>query len=233
VEGLPRPAAGRSRRGRRGVRLLSEGRRLVLWRHGRTVWNAEGRFQGQLDIPLDETGRAQAEAAARRLAALAPGVIVASDLGRAVETATPLAKLTGLDVATDPDLRETFLGEWQGMTLPEVAGRFPDEVEAWHHGRLVRRGGGELETEVAERVERAVERALETVQPDGTLVVVSHGSALRVGIGRLVGLPAEHWKSLGALANCSWSVLGDAVAGWRLAEHNAGSLPEPVLGDDE
>jgi probable phosphoglycerate mutase len=96
----------------------------------------------------------------------------------------------------------------------------------------VRRGGGELETEVAARVVPAIHQALEAVPPRGTLVVVSHGGSSRVAIGRLLDLPTEHWGSLGGLSNCAWSVLGEANRGWRLLEHNAGSLPEPVIGDD-
>src|ERR1035437_598375 len=70
--------------------------RLLLWRHGQTQWNVEGRFQGQSDIPLDAVGHQQAERAARLLAALRPDVIISSDLGRALATAAPLARLTGL-----------------------------------------------------------------------------------------------------------------------------------------
>ena len=72
--------------------------RLVLWRHGQTQWNVEGRFQGQSDIPLDLVGEQQAERAARLLAALQPSAIYSSDLARAAMTAAPLARLTGLTV---------------------------------------------------------------------------------------------------------------------------------------
>ncbi|MBC3991495.1 histidine phosphatase family protein, partial [Streptomyces sp. AC563] len=68
---------------------------------------------------------------------------------------------------------------------------------------------------------------------DGTLVVVSHGGTIRTTIGRLIGLDPHTWESLGGLTNCCWSVLGEGARGWRLLEHNAGTLPEPVLGDDD
>ena len=64
------------------------------------------------------------------------------------------------------------------------------------------------------------------------LVVVSHGGTIRTTIGRLLGLAPVTWESLGGLSNCCWSVLGEGARGWRLTEHNAGTLPEPVLGDD-
>ena len=208
------------------------GRRVVIWRHGQTEWNVEGRFQGQTDVPLDAVGRDQARRAARLLAALRPNAITASDLARAADTARELSALTGLSVALDKGLRETYAGTWQGLTDSEIREKFPEEFGAWKRDHSVRRGGGELEIEVADRVVPAILRALEDIPPRGTLVVVSHGGSSRVAIGRLLGLPPEHWSSLGGLSNCCWSVLGEANRGWRLLEHNAGSLPEPVIGDD-
>ncbi|MGW2223451.1 histidine phosphatase family protein, partial [Nonomuraea sp. NPDC001684] len=63
-------------------------------------------------------------------------------------------------------------------------------------------------------------------------VVASHGAALRLGICELLGLPEELWPALGGLGNCSWSVLQEGRQGWRLLEHNAGTLPEPISSDD-
>lgn len=63
-------------------------------------------------------------------------------------------------------------------------------------------------------------------------MVASHGAALRLGIAHLLGLPQELWSALGGLGNCSWSVLEEGRRGWRLLEHNAGTLPEPVNSDD-
>ena len=80
------------------VATPDSGCRLVLWRHGQTAWNAERRFQGQSDIPLDDGREQQAERAARLLAALRPDTIISSDLGRATATAAPLARLTALTV---------------------------------------------------------------------------------------------------------------------------------------
>jgi probable phosphoglycerate mutase len=173
-----------------------------VWRHGQTLWNLEHRFQGSTDIPLDEVGIAQAARGASLLAGLAPSRIVSSPLSRASATADALATLTALPVAYDPRLVERFGGSWEGLTGDEIWARFPDEA-------------GE------------------------TLVLVSHGGAARCGIGLILGLPQEVWWRLGPLGNCSWSVLGEAgieapgtSRGWRLLEHNAGTLPEPVLSDD-
>lgn len=209
---------------------------MVIWRHGRTAWNLLHRFQGQIDIPLDDVGIVQAERAARLLAALKPAAIAASDLSRARRTAESLAALTGLPVELDQGLRETYAGSWQGLDDDEIRTRFADQFAAWRRGEPVRRGGGELEVEVAERMVAAIERALRRLDErgePGTLVVATHGGAARVAIGQLLGLPSDNWHVLGGLSNCCWSVLGETSRGWRLLEHNAGTLPEPVMGDDE
>ncbi|MDG9706077.1 histidine phosphatase family protein [Streptomyces sp. DH37] len=213
-------------------RVAGRGRRIVLWRHGQTAWNLERRFQGTTDIELTEEGVAQARRAARLLAALKPDAIIASDLRRAVDTAAELAALTGLDVTHDENLRETYAGVWQGLTHEEIVERHGEEYAAWKRGEPVRRGGGELETEVADRAAPVVERSADKLPDGGVLVVVSHGGTIRTTIGRLLGLEPRSWESLGGLTNCCWSVLGEGARGWRLLEHNAGTLPQPVLGDD-
>jgi glucosyl-3-phosphoglycerate phosphatase len=208
-------------------------RRVVLWRHGRTAWNAETRFQGTTDVALDEVGVAQAERAARDLATLAPHRIVSSDLERARVTAETLAAMVGLTVETDPALRETYAGSWQGLTREEIVAADPDGWAQWIAGEDIRPGGGETRTEVAARVSAAVLRHAEGLPAGGTLVVTSHGGAVRSCLGRMLGLPVDHWIVLGGLVNCAWSVLEEQPDGrWRLVEHNARSLPEEVVGDE-
>jgi len=204
---------------------------VVLWRHGQTSWNLEGRFQGHTDIALTEVGVAEARAAAARLATLRPTAIVASDLGRARQTAQALADLTGLDVATDARLRERSGGSWEGLTQAEIRAKFPDAWARWQPD------DGEAESEVGARAAAAVEEAAAGLPPDGLLVVVGHGGSIRAAIGALLRLDQALWRRLGPLSNCAWSVVGEAPEGWeprgwRLLEHNAGSLPEPALSDD-
>jgi probable phosphoglycerate mutase len=198
----------------------------VLWRHGQTIWNVESRFQGQTDIPLDETGEAQAAGAASRLATLRPDAIFSSDLSRAASTAAPLARLTGLAVTLDKDLRERSGGSWEGLTDKEIAERFPVERRSWNPP------DGEPTLAVADRVGAALHRIAATLADGGLAVVVSHGAALRLGMARMLGLSEDVFGVLGPLSNCSWSVLGLRGSRWRLLEHNAGTLPEPVLSDD-
>jgi glucosyl-3-phosphoglycerate phosphatase len=215
--------------------------RLVLWRHGQTVWNAERRFQGQSDIPLDGTGQAQADRAARLLAGLHPDLIVSSDLSRAASTAAALARLAGLEVTLDKDLRERHGGCWEGLTDTDIRARYPVAHASWNPP------DGEPSPVVAERVAGALHRVAAALaeraalaegpagQPGATTglaVVVSHGAALRLGMSRLLGMPDELFGVLGPLSNCSWSMLGRRPDRWRLLEHNAGTLPEPILSDD-
>ena len=215
-------------------------RTLVLWRHGRTSWNLASRFQGQEDVPLDEVGFDQARRAAQTLLALQPTHIVSSDLTRALDTARALAHLAELEVTTDEDLRETFAGKWQGLTKAEIMESYGKDYADWGGDSNVRPGGGETRLEVAERVMRGINRALQAVPDGGTLVVASHGGALRAGLGRLLALEPAQWTALGVLANAQWTVLHELDEyiprpeglQWRLVEYNAGSLPEPVLSDD-
>lgn len=201
-------------------------RRIVCLRHGQTLWNVEQRFQGHTDIPLDETGLAQAARAASLLASLRPTAIVSSDLQRANETALALGRVVGLEVSVDKEFRERGGGEWEGLTREEIASRWPAEYVAWEAP------GGEPVTHVAERVSTAMRRWASSIDDDGLLVVASHGAALRLGICAMLGLPESLWPALGGLGNCSWSVLEEGRRGWRLLEHNAGTLPEPINSDD-
>jgi len=100
--------------------------RLIIWRHGQTASNVADRFQGHLDVDLDETGHAQAAAAAARLAEEHPDVIVSSDLRRAADTAVALSAVTGLPVHTDARLRERNYGVWQGMLGSDAASAYPE-----------------------------------------------------------------------------------------------------------
>ncbi|MFD0563186.1 histidine phosphatase family protein [Kitasatospora saccharophila] len=206
--------------------------RIVLWRHGQTSWNLESRFQGTTDIELTDQGVFQAQRAARLLAGLRPDLLISSDLQRARRTAAELAALTGLEVHHHEGLRETYAGEWQGLTNAEIRARYPEQYEAWANGEQVRRGGGELATEVADRAVPVVLDAVGKLPENGTLVVVSHGGTIRTMIGRMLGLEPQMWERFGGLSNCCWSVLGQDSRGWRLLEHNAGTLPQPVIGDE-
>ena len=184
------------------------GRRLVLVRHGRTAWNAEGRAQGHTDVSLDEVGRAQAEEMAPVVAAYAPTLLLTSDLARARQTAEPLERLTGLTARTDARLREYDTGGRTGMTAREYLATLPPEEAArWDAHTHVDAEGAETVEDVAARLVPALGDVLEELGEGRTAVLVLHGAALRVGVAGLLGWPLRSADSLAAMANCGWAVL--------------------------
>jgi probable phosphoglycerate mutase len=203
---------------------------LVVWRHGRTEWNDTGRFQGHTDTPLDAVGHAQAKAAAALLAAYAPRCVVSSDLARARDTAAYL----GLPVTCDERLREVDVGEWAGLSRPEIAERFPETWAGWLRGEDVRREGGETLAEVEARALAAV--ASVPAGDGGPLVVVTHGGTSRALVLALLGLPGWARPAFAVLDNARWATLVRHGDGWRLTAYNVGVDPpqdaartEPVL----
>jgi len=148
---------------------------LILARHGETDWNRDGRFQGHADPPLNDRGREQARALADAVAGERIEAVYASDLRRAHETAQIVAARKGLDVVVDPDLRERDVGEWSGLTLPEIEDRFPDELRRFREKGV---SIGESREALSARVVAAVRRIAEA-HPRGQVLVVTHGGALR------------------------------------------------------
>ncbi|MBO4209318.1 bifunctional RNase H/acid phosphatase [Micromonospora echinofusca] len=156
--------------------------RLILVRHGATELTAQRRYSGRGDVPLAERGRAQARAAATRVAALAPTVaaVVSSPLSRCTATAELIARaLGGPPVRTDDDLIECDFGDWEGRTFADVRAEFPGEMDAWLASTTVAPPGGESFVEVTARIRRARE-ALLAGYPGETVVVVSHVSPLKI-----------------------------------------------------
>ncbi|SDT19714.1 histidine phosphatase family protein [Microlunatus soli] len=194
-------------------------RRLIVWRHGRTEWNATGRYQGQADIPLDELGQRQAAAAAKMIKDLEPTAIVASDLSRAAATAQALAAETGLTVVHDQRLREIHVGSWEGLTVDQAREVDPESVEAVAKGLDVRRSPtGELTSEVAARVAAAFSEIVERADDEAVVVATMHGLAGRVGIAEFLGI--DH-TALGGLRNCAWVILDRHPLGhWYIANYN-------------
>lgn len=211
-------------------------RRLVLWRHGRTAWNLEHRFQGKTDVPLDDMGKRQARAAAGLLAALHPQLIVSSDLSRARDTAQALADRTGLPISTDPRLRETDGGAWEGKRREELLVSDPDAYRAWLAGEPLRPGGnGEHRSEVGARVKAAIDDAIKLTTAGRTAVVVTHGGAARSVLSPLLNRPFEQIRFFAVMRNAAWSVFLESDGAdypWQVLEYNARSLPEPPAVDD-
>lgn len=179
--------------------------RLLLVRHGRTDWNIAGRFQGQHDIPLDDLGRRQAAAVARRLSAERPLAIYTSDLSRAFDTASAIAQAIlqsdplspasteNLSLSTDERLREMNFGEWEGLTYAEIQQRDPQALKKWGMDRAHHTPpGGETLAEFTDRV-GGVYRDICTAHPDGTVIIAAHGGVLQSMVALALGLPAERF----------------------------------------
>jgi broad specificity phosphatase PhoE len=150
--------------------------RILLARHGETDWNRIGRWQGHADLPLNDAGRGQAVELAERLAGDGIAAIYTSDLMRASQTARVVADRLGLAVIEDAGLREIDVGSWSGFTRAEVERRFPEGYARWLDGEIGH--DGETREELTERVVGAVER-IAAAHPDDTILVVTHGGAIR------------------------------------------------------
>jgi len=200
--------------------------RLLLWRHGRTAYNAEARLQGQVDIPLDDVGRWQARtAAARMLERHEPTHVVASDLERAAQTARYLGRAADLEVVLDTRVRERAFGEWEGLTGDEISARWPDDFALWRAGGEPSRVGAESRALVAERMAAGIAEHAAALGRDDTLVVVSHGAAISSAVGALLGMEPQ-WRGIAGMLNAHWAELVSSSAPdqapWRLAGYNLG-----------
>lgn len=210
-------------------------RRLVMLRHGQTEFNAGNRMQGQLDTELSDLGRDQAVAAAGVLAKRQPLLIVSSDLRRALDTAQTLGEGSGLPVEVDARLRETHLGDWQGLTHVEVDAAAPGARIAWRNDATWAPHGGESRVDVAARgmplIAELVADQTEwgADEPERPVVLVAHGGLIAGLTAALLALPVDNWPALGGMGNASWVQLsghGDDDADfdgirWRLDVWNA------------
>jgi len=174
---------------------------LLLVRHGETAWNAERRFQGHADPPLNDVGRRQARVLADELAGERIDAVYASDLARARETAAIVAERRGIPVVALPELREIDVGEWQGLTWPEIEERYPEGVRAWHEtGAGWERG--ETYDELGARI-LAVLRRIAQDHAGERVLVVGHGGTVRAIRAYLEGRSvAESRRGSPAIGNC-------------------------------
>lgn len=164
---------------------------LVLVRHGETDWNAEGRYQGQSNVPLNANGLAQAEALAQSLRGERFDAIYTSDLARAAQTAEVLAAMTGAPIHRDPRLREIDQGEWEGLLLAEIEARYAEAFQRRRHDPLsTHPPGGETVGQVRRRVLEAI-REICRIHPAGNVAIVSHGLAIALVKVYLAHLPIE------------------------------------------
>lgn len=200
--------------------------RIVLVRHGESLWNAAGVFQGQAGPGLSQLGLEQAELVAEHLAARFGDValLAASDLPRVAETAAPAAARLAAPLEVDARLREIDVGRWTGRRHDDVALAHPDDLAAWRRWEDSVPHGGERVSEVRARASAAL-HDLRARTPGGTLVVFTHGGVIRVLVGAALGLTQERERRLTSVANASLTVLRDEGGDLALSTYNeAGHL---------
>jgi broad specificity phosphatase PhoE len=192
---------------------------LILIRHGESVWNVEGRWQGQADPPLSERGRSQARDAVQRIAGLEPEALYSSTLRRAHETALILGRGIDLEPRVEPRLREFNVGVWSGLTKPEIEQRWPGQYARFSFRELdFRPGGGESPRELMARVHQALDEIAHR-HAGQRVLLVSHGGVAK-------SLSGSGLENLGALH------LRRGEAGrWKPADSEApiGSVRQEVL----
>ena len=170
--------------------------RILLARHGETPWNAEGRYQGQIDIPLSPVGESQATALGKRLQGVDITRAVASPLSRARRTAElALGEARAPMLSFEPDLQEIAHGEWEGLLASEIHEKDPARLSAWREEPdTVLMPGGESLRQVLDRSWQGLSRASEGLGDADTLLVVAHDAVNRVILCRILGLPiAKLW----------------------------------------
>jgi broad specificity phosphatase PhoE len=164
---------------------------LLLVRHGQSTWNQDRRIQGQLDPPLSDVGRRQAEQLGQRLAGREFAGFYSSDLKRAAETAQLVSEALNIAPKPMPELREIYLGQWEGLRTEDLAHRFPEAWASWAeepNWDLVPGGEGSVAFEA--RVGQALD-ALFRRHPQGDVLVVTHGGVIQIALHHVVGRPGR------------------------------------------
>ncbi|HEX2924015.1 MAG TPA: histidine phosphatase family protein [Chloroflexota bacterium] len=200
--------------------------RLLLVRHGQTDWNLDGRYQGRVDVPLNGAGLEQAALLARDLAGRQIDLLISSPLRRAMDTAGAIAEARGLEVRSDPRLREINLGEWEGQLSTKIAEDYPKLFPRWiSDPGTVRPPGGETIAEVHDRVIPALEE-LAVANPGRTVCVVVHKVVMVVVRCHYLGLDLR--EEMGRMpANGRWEEM-EIFSKTRLRDCCSASTPVPL-----
>jgi probable phosphoglycerate mutase len=197
--------------------------RILAIRHGETEWNADGRIQGQLDIPLNDTGRRQAERLSAAVADENITALYSSDLLRAYQTAQAVARGCGLPIVTDTGLRERSFGVFEGLSFDEIRARWPEQAERW------RRRDADFGAEGGETLRAFYERCVATASrlaaghPGETIALVAHGGvmdALYRAASRVALDAPRSWQLGNASINrLLYTPQGFTLIGWADSHH--------------
>ena len=205
--------------------------RLCLVRHGETAWNAERRLQGHTDIPLNETGLAQARATASSLVGEGFHAAYSSDLTRARQTAEAIALHCKLDVTHDSSLRERHYGDFQALTYDEARARFPENYQLFEsrNPEFAFPGGGESLLGFAARIRTSLER-IASAHPGQNVLVVTHGGVLdvahRLATGKPLDTPRDFTIPNAALNWLGWDGSAWSLIAWAQQQHLQRALDE-------
>ena len=202
---------------------MIEATRIIALRHGETTWNVDTRIQGQLDIPLNSTGRRQAERMAQALGDEPITAIYASDLSRAWETAQYLGRALEVTVSKEDGLRERGFGDFEGKTFAEIAALLPEQSLRWRkRDPEFAPAGGESLLALRSRVVAAAER-LAAQHPGELIALVGHGGVMDVlyRAATRLDLQAPRTWALGntAINRLLWSPQGFTLVGWADTQH--------------
>jgi probable phosphoglycerate mutase len=195
--------------------------KFFLVRHGETEWNKLGKFQGQVDIPLNERGRAQARDTARAARSWETTAVYASPLSRTRQFAEEISLQVGLPVQPEPRLKELDLGQLDGITNEEMRSQWGSMYQAWRENPGdVPMPGGESLSQVQRRAWEAI-LDIEAGRGDSdVLVVVSHNFTIKTIVAQLLGVPWSHFHNM-SLSLSSISVMESGSRGRRLLAYNS------------
>jgi 2,3-bisphosphoglycerate-dependent phosphoglycerate mutase len=178
---------------------------IIFIRHGLTDWNAERRWQGHLDIPLNEQGIAQALALAKRLKGWPIEALYSSDLNRAAQTAVILGDALGLAPILKQTWRERDVGDFQGLTLENIKSQFPDLFQDMIQG-IINPPRGEGNNDLYLRAKSALEELVDN-HPGEMVAVVSHGALLHIMLLHVLGLPLMDFGRVSLSGNTGISIV--------------------------
>ncbi|MES2946672.1 MAG: histidine phosphatase family protein [Pseudomonadota bacterium] len=202
---------------------MTQATRIIAIRHGETTWNVDTRIQGQLDIPLNETGRRQANRLAAALRDEPIRAIYASDLARAWETASYLGRALDLNVVKEEGLRERGFGDFEGKTFAEIATLLPEQSMLWRkRDPLFAPAGGESLLALRSRVVQAAAK-LAARHPGQLIAMVAHGGVMDVlyRAATRLDIQAPRTWALGntAINRLLWTPEGFTLVGWADTQH--------------
>jgi probable phosphoglycerate mutase len=208
---------------------MEEATRLIAVRHGETAWNVDTRIQGQIDIGLNATGLWQAQRASQALADEGIGVIYASDLSRAWQTAEEIARPHGLAVQPEPRLRERAFGHLEGMSFAEIEAMLPEDAKRWRErDPEFEPEGGESLLTFRDRITQ-VASELAARHPGELVTLVAHGGVMdvlyRAATRQELQAPRTWQLGNAAINRMLWTPEGFSLVGWSDIAHLAADTP--------